>query len=245
LSKAKQTHETQTHPLPRAHFSEIMNNLKYIASELSLLMTESSKPKFWWFAGLLLRLLFVSFLSLILFFLLSFIFMDLGFSSRVCIALMTVGMIIGYTWSIYFGFPFFLLRTKRQRLFISAGIALPTVFLIYYCVIALLSAALDFANTSDRRTESVTLPSGEVLENHTYYESGFQEGERYNKLFLKNPANNTSELVGDLNYEAGQDTPSLFAQSPHPQELIYGDEKVLIVGSYICKRWKFNNGPYW
>jgi hypothetical protein len=212
-------------------------------------MTESSKSKLWWFAGLLLRLLFVSFLGIILCFSLMFTLGALRFSSpAVFYTLMTIGMIAGYTWAIYFRFPFFQSRTSRQRLFISAVIAVPTVFLTYYCVMALFLAALDFASTSDRRTESVTLPSGEVLENHTYYEAGWGDGERYNKLFLKNPATGTSEWIdayGDLNYEAGPDTPSLFAQSPHPQEFIYGDEKVLVLGSYLCQRIKFGNVPYW
>jgi hypothetical protein len=208
-------------------------------------MAESSKPKPWWFTGLFLRLAGVSFLVLLFVFMLGGVFVGTRIDPAIWRGFITVLLLIGYAWAIYFRFPFFVSRTKRQRLFISTGIALPTVFLTYYCVTALLTAAVDFASTSDKRTESVTLPSGEVLENHTYYESGFLDGERYNKLFLKNPAKSTSELVGDLNYEAGPDTPSLFAQSPHPQEFIYGDEKVLVVGSYICKRWKFNNGPYW
>jgi hypothetical protein len=208
-------------------------------------MTESSKSKLWWFAGLFLRLFLVSFLSLIVSFVSLGTFMDLGFNNRISWGLIVISNVAVFAWAIYFRLPFFLSHTNRQRFLISAVIAVPTVFLAYYCAAALLTAALIFASTSDKRTESVTLPSGEVLENHTYYESGFGEGDRYNKLFLKNPAKRTSELVGDLNYEAGSDTPSLFAQSPHPQEFIYGDEKVLVIGSYLCQRIKFGNVPYW
>ena len=154
-------------------------------------------------------------------------------------------MIAGYACAIYFRFPFFQSRTSRQRWFISAVIAVPAVFLTYGCVIALLAAAFDFVSTSDKRTESVTLPSGEVLENHTYYESGWDGGDRFNKLFLKNPAQRTSELVGDLNYAAGSNTPSLFAQSPHPQEFTYRNKKVLVIGSYLCKRINSPKAPYW
>jgi hypothetical protein len=211
-------------------------------------MTESSKSKFWWFVGLFFRLMLVSFLSLILSFVLAGTFMGLGFNSRISWGLIVIGNIAVFAWAIYFRLPFFLSRTNRQRFLISTVIAVPTVFLTYYCTAALLTAALIFASTSDKRTESVTLPSGEVLENHTYYESGFLDGERYNKLLLKNPATGASEQIdayGDLNYEAGSDTPSLFAQSPHPQEFIYGDEKVLVIGSYLCQRIKFGNVPYW
>jgi hypothetical protein len=149
--------------------------------------------------------------------------------------------------SLFFRLPFFHSRTQRRRLFISAVIAVPTMFLAYYCVIALLNTAWIFAITSksDRRTESVTLSSGEVLENHTYYESGWGGGDRYNKLFLKNPAKRTSELVGDLNYGAESNTPSLFAQSPHPQEFTYRNKKILVIGPYLCKRINFPKAPYW
>jgi hypothetical protein len=155
-----------------------------------------------------------------------------------------------FAGAIYFRLPFFLSRTNRQRFLISTVIALPTVFLIYFCGIALLSAlsaALDFGSTSDKRTESVTLPSGEVLVNHTFREgpSLGGSGERMNKLFLNNPTKGTSELVGDLNYEGEPNTPSLLAESPHPQEFIYGDEKVLVLGSYLCQRINSPKAPYW
>jgi hypothetical protein len=210
-------------------------------------MTESSKSKLWWFVGLFFRLLLVSFLSLILSFVSLGTFMGLGFNNRISWGLIVISNVAVFAWAIYFRFPFFLSRTNRQRFWISAVIAVPIVFLAYYCVIGLLTAALDFASTSDKRTESVTLPSGEVLVNHTFREgpSLGGSGERMNKLFLNNPMKGTSELVGDLNYEGEPNTPSLLAESPHPREFIYGDKKVLVVGSYLCERLKFNNVPYW
>jgi hypothetical protein len=210
-------------------------------------MTESSKSKLWWFAGLFLRLLLVSFLSLILSFVMAGTFIDLGFNNRISWGLIVIGNVAVFAWAIYFRLPFFLSRTNRQRFLISAVIAVPTVFLTYYGIVALVTAAWDDASTSDRRTESVTLPSGEVLVNHTFREepSLGGSGERMNKLFLNNPTKGTSELVGDLNYEGEPNTPSLLAESPHPQEFIYGDEKVLVIGSYLCQRIKFNNVPYW
>lgn len=173
--------------------------------------------------------------------------MDLGFNHRISRGLIVISNVAVFAWAIYFRLPFFISRTNRQRFWISAVIAVPTVFLAYYGAVALLTAALDFGSTSDKRTESVTLPSGEVLVNHTFREgpSLGGSGERMNKLFLNNPTKGTSELVGDLNYEGEPNTPSLLAEFPHPQELIYGDEKVLVVGPYICKRLKFKNGPYW
>ena len=172
--------------------------------------------------------------------------MTLGFNNRISWGLIVISNVAVFAGAIYFRLPFFLSRTNRQRFLISAVIAVPTVFLTYYCVVALLTAALDFGSTSDKRTESVTLPSGEVLVNHTFREgpSLGGSGERMNKLFLNNPAKGTSELVGDLNYEGEPNTPSLLAESPHPQEFIYGDEKILVIGSYLCQRIKFGNLPY-
>jgi len=62
-------------------------------------------------------------------------------------------------------------------------------------------------------------------------------------LFLKNPATGTSERIdGDLEYSSG---PSLLQQYPHPQEYVHGDEKVLIIGPLICKRFIWKTGPKW
>jgi hypothetical protein len=209
-------------------------------------MIEPSKSKLWWFAGLFLRLLLVSFLSLILSFVSWGTFMTLGFNNRISWGLIVISNVAVFAWAIYFRFPFFQSCTNRQRFLISTVIAVPTVFLTYYGVIALLTAAIDFASTSDKRTESVTLPSGEVLVNHTYYESGWDGGDRFNKLFLKNPAKRTSEYVGDLHYDdAEANTPSLFAQFPHPQEFTYRNKKVLVIGPYLCKRINSPKAPYW
>jgi hypothetical protein len=187
----------------------------------------------------------VSFLSLILSFVSLGTFMGLGFNNRISWGLIVIGNVAVFAWAIYFRLPFFLSRTNRQRFWISAVIAVPTVFLAYYGAVALLTVALHFYLTSDKRTESVTLPSGEVLENHTHSESGFPDGVRINELFLKNPATGTSERVdsnGNLDYEYND---SLLVRFPHPQEFIYGDEKVLVIGSYLCQRIKFGNVPYW
>ena len=209
-------------------------------------MTESSKSKLWWFVGLFFRLMLVSFLSLILSFASLLTFMGLGFNNRISWGLVVIGNVAVFAWAIYFRLPFFQSRTSRQRWIISAVIAVPTVFLAYYGAAALLTAALDFGSTSDKRTESVTLPSGEVLENHTYYEDGWDGGDRFNKLFLKNPAQRTSEFIRDLHYDnVDSNTPSLFAQFPHPQEFTYRNKKVLVIGSYLCERVNAPKPPYW
>ncbi len=125
-------------------------------------------------------------------------------------------------------------------------IFLPLVLVLIFMARGFISI-LQFSDEikTDERIESVKLPSGEILENHTYYESGFQEGERYNKLFLKNPANGNSELVGDVNYEAGKETPSLFSKFPHPQEFIRANVKVLVIGSIVCERVNLKKEPFW
>jgi hypothetical protein len=101
---------------------------------------------------------------------------------------------------------------------------------------------------TDERIESVKLPSGEVLENHTYLEEGWGD-DRYNTLFLKNPGTGVSERINDhfgyLNYESGPNDPALLQRYPHPREFVHGDEKVLIIGPYVCKRCMWKTGPEW
>jgi len=89
----------------------------------------------------------------------------------------------------------------------------------------------------DEQVETGRLSSDEILENHTHYEGGGMAGQRFNKVFLKNPTAGTSELIGNLNYEANPDHSSLLERFPHPQEIVRGDKKVLIIGPYVCKRW--------
>jgi hypothetical protein len=59
-------------------------------------MTESSKQKLWWFAGLFVRLLLVLLLGFISVFLLAGIFMALRFDARVLRGLLILGMFVGY-----------------------------------------------------------------------------------------------------------------------------------------------------
>jgi hypothetical protein len=101
---------------------------------------------------------------------------------------------------------------------------------------------------TDKRIESVTLPSGEVLENHTYLKSDLGS-DRYNELYLKNPVTGASERIDDrlgyLNYEAGPNDPALLKRYPHPQEFTYRNKKVLVIGPYLCKRINSPKAPYW
>lgn len=120
---------------------------------------------------------------------------------------------------------------------------------IILCLTFVLSSVLSGCSAKiDERVESVTLPSGEILKNHTYLEEGWGD-ERYNTLFLKNPATGVSERVDDrfgyLNYEAGPNDPALLQRYPHPREFVHGDEKVLIIGPYVCKRCMWKTGPEW
>jgi hypothetical protein len=158
--------------------------------------------------------------------------------------LLLLVLLAGYTWAVYFGFPFFRQRARHQRIFISAGLALMPVCLTGFAGALVVNAI--FFSKSDQRVESVTLPSGEVLENHTYCdEGGWPGGARINELFLKNPATGTSERVdanGDLDYPY---SPSLLERFPHPQEIVREGEKVLLIGPYVCKRWIWKTGPEW
>jgi hypothetical protein len=114
------------------------------------------------------------------------------------------------------------------------------------CLALVLSGIRSSYAKIDEQVESLRLPSGEILENHTYYDGSGRDGQRFNKVFLKNPTTGASELVGDLNYEANPDHSSLLERFPHPQEIVRGDKKVLIIGSYVCDRWQIpDGGPYW
>jgi hypothetical protein len=124
-------------------------------------------------------------------------------------------------------------------LVLSGGLML--MLLVYFGWNAIVIAA--WSSKSDQRVESVTLPSGEVLENHTYCDDrGWPSGARINQLFLKNPATGASERIGDLDDAYGS---SLLQRYPHPQEIVHGDKKVLIIGPLVCKRCIWKTGPEW
>ncbi len=171
-----------------------------------------------------------------------------GLAFRLIVAL----VLAGYTWAVYYRLPFFRKQARPQRILISSGWA--ALFALMTFLMMDLGAAASDAQSiriikTDQRVETVTLPSGEVLENHTYLQEGWGD-ERYNALFLKNPATGASERIEDpfgyWNYEAGPSDPSLLQRYPHPQEFVRGDEKVLIIGPFVCKRWvQKKKEPYW
>jgi hypothetical protein len=209
-------------------------------------MTESSKSKLWWFAGLFVRLGSVSLLSLMLWFALVTAFGKLKILTNAPAWLIILVLWLGYTWAVYFDLPIFLKRSRWQRILISSVPALVLMLLTGWMALRAVNAIFFGKSVSDQRMESVTLPSGEVLENHTYCDDGgWPSGSRINQLFLKNPATGTSERIdahGDLDYSYG---PSLLELYPHPQEIVRGDEKVLIIGSFVCKRCVWKTGPEW
>jgi hypothetical protein len=200
-----------------------------------------------WLIGLPVRLLVVLCVTGILWVMLvvplAGLHIQSSFVSDCVMRSLLLALLAGYTWAVYFGLPFFSKNARWQRTLISSVPALGLLFLTYLAAVAVMSAVLD--SKSDQRVESATLPSGEILENHTYCDGGWPSGVRINELFLKNPATGVSERIdahGDLDY--GSDH-SLLELYPHPQEFIYGDEKVLVIGSYLCQRLKSRNVPYW
>lgn len=201
-----------------------------------------------WLIGLPVRLLLVLCLTSVLLVILLMLVAGLHVHSRFVadgiMRLLLLALLAGYTWAVYFGLPIFLKHARWQRIFISSVPALGLLFLTYLAAAAVMNAA--FSSKSDQRVESVTLPSGEILENHTYCDDGgWPSGSRINQLFLKNPATGSSERIdahGDLDYDYG---PSLLQKYPHPQEFVHGDEKVLTIGTYICQRRIWKTGPEW
>lgn len=212
-------------------------------------MNDQTKSTLRWLVGLPARLVLVLILAGILLVMLMVLVGGLhiqsGFVGESLMRLVILALLVGYTWAVYIGLPFFRKRALWQRILISSVPALALSFLTRLAAAAVISTFLFGESKSDQRVESVSLPSGEVLENHTYYETGFHEGERFNKLSLKNPVTGKSELVGNMDYEAGMEAPSLFSKCPHPQEFQRGDEKVLVISPYVCKRWNWKKEPYW
>ncbi len=128
-----------------------------------------------------------------------------------------------------------------MTIFSKTKSTLPLWVLAVFVAVGALLLSCSGENKTDVRTESVRLPSGAILENSTYYESEWDGGFRHNKLFLKDPVRRTSELIGDVSY---RDNLSLFAKFPKPQEFARGEEKTLLIGPYVCKRWD-RKGPWW
>ena len=155
-------------------------------------------------------------------------------------------LLVGYTWAVYYRLPFFRQQSRPQRVLIASGLA--ALFILMTVLLAGLALNAWLTRKIDRRVETVTLPSGDVLENHTYLEEGWGD-ERYNALFLKSPTTGATERIDDpfgyWNYEAGPGDPSLLQRYPQPQELMRGAEKVLVIGPFICKRWIKTKKPYW
>jgi hypothetical protein len=220
-------------------------------------MTESSKSNPWWRAKLFLWLVLITiacFLITIVCYLLSvsvrpyFSPVKIDRFSFPWWPVFAMFLLVGFTGAVYLGLPVLLSRPKRQRLLGSAALALPLVAICVivcsYGVRAVAAITLGFMfhdEKTDQRMESVALPSGDVLENETYFVSSFRSSERYNRLYLKS-RNGARELIKDFNYEAKE---SLLQQHPRPLELIRGNEKVLVLGRYILRRWIFRGSVEW
>jgi len=154
-------------------------------------MTESSKSKLWWVAGLLLRLLLVSILILVLLcaYLLTPIFLKLQINPRILLGLITACMIAGYAWAVYFRLPFFKSRTKRQRLLISASMALLPLFVVYGCLFVL--ASQFFQDMSRAQFVSPTNAENKIW----FYDGGFMDRDLY---FYAEPKGQKIQFVSSL-----------------------------------------------
>ena len=207
---------------------------------------------FIWLLGVACRLILVFVLAVILPLLFTSLRERLHFAAALSIWLLPVPLLVGgYTWAVYYRLPFFRNRSRPRRILIASGLAMFFIFLTVLLAGLALHILLEWKY--DQRVETVTLPSGDILENHTYLKEGWGD-ERYNTLFLNDPATGVSEQIDDpsgyLNYEAGPSNSSLLQRYPHPQEFALGDEKVLIVGPFACKRfasqqWLDMKGPHW
>jgi hypothetical protein len=220
-------------------------------SNNSLSMKAGIQFALYWLFGLAFRLIVALVLTGIFYILLSLLMACLHLAETLPVWLLPIVLLfVGDTWAVYYRLPFFRKQSRPQRILISSGLAAPlivmTILAIYFGGSAALGALL--IRKTDRRVETVSLPSGEVLENHTYLEEGWGD-ERYNALFLKSPATGASERIDDppgcWNYEAGPGDPSLLQRYPCPQEFVRGTEKVLLIGPFVCKRRGQKNGPYW
>ena len=152
-------------------------------------MNQSFKLRIKWFAGLFFRLLMVSILGLFCAYLLSSVSWKLRIGFLVFIGLMTIAMIIGYAWAIYFNCPFFQSRTKRQRLFISAGMALIPLFITYGCLFIL--AKQFFDSMSRAQFSSPANPANQIY----FYDGGFMDRDLW--LYAK-PNGQKAQFVANI-----------------------------------------------
>jgi hypothetical protein len=150
-------------------------------------MNQSFKLKIKWFAGLFFRLALVSILGLFCAHLLSSVFLKLRFGFHVFSGLMTIAMIIGYAWAIYFNFPFFQSRTKRQRLFISTGMALIPLFIAYGCLLIL--AKQFFDGMQRAQFSSPANPVNQIC----FYDGGFMDRDLW--LYAKSDGQKTQFIA--------------------------------------------------
>ncbi len=132
-------------------------------------MNLSFKLKIKWFVGLFFRLLLVSILGLFCAYLLSSVSWKFRIGFPVFSGLITIAIIVGYAWAIYFNFPFFQSRTKRQRLFISAGMALIPLFIAYGCLFILSKQFFD--SMSRAQFSSPANPANQIY----FYDGGFMD----------------------------------------------------------------------
>jgi hypothetical protein len=82
-------------------------------------------------------------------------------------------LLAGYTWAVYFQFPFFKSRTRRQRLFISAGMALLPLFVVYGCLFILASQLFQ-----DMKRAQFVSPAN-AKNKIWFYDGGFMDRDLY------------------------------------------------------------------
>ena len=108
-------------------------------------MDDSKKSKIRWLAGLVIRLLGVSSAAAVLTYVLGSTYVSLIINPRIFRWLILLGLLIGYTWAIYFGFPFLPKRGRRQKMFVSARLAMVLVLVTCGCVlVAFAQLSLDY-----------------------------------------------------------------------------------------------------
>jgi len=94
---------------------------------------------------------------------------------------------------------------------------------------------------TEKATETISLPSGEVLTNEFFLSLG-RDSVRHNKLFFQQTASSPRELLGE-SIEEDAAPLSLHATKPFIQRS--QDRTALMIGSHVFQRWLRKDGPYW
>jgi hypothetical protein len=94
---------------------------------------------------------------------------------------------------------------------------------------------------TEKATDTVSLPTGEILTNESFLSVG-RDSVRHNNLFFQQSASSPREALGEIIEE---NAAPLSLHRAAPKLLRSGDRTALLIGTNIFQRWLRKGGPYW